>query len=141
MKRETLFAISLGILLGIGIGLFVLFKSSTGEDTKVIPVTGDTEKKKVVNTAVPEDQVVLVVTEPTDRLIVNTDTVQIKGKTGKNSLIVIQSQVSNEVLKNEKQDFSVSFPLALGENTISISSYSQSSTPQEMTLKIYYVKE
>lgn len=141
MKRETLFAISLGILLGVGIGLFVLFKSSNGEETKVIPVTGDTQETKVVNTTVSDDQVVLSVAEPTDNLIVKTNEIQIKGKTAANSLIVIQSQVNNEVFKNEKQDFSVTFPLALGENTISISSYSQSSTPQEITLKVFYIKE
>lgn len=141
MKRETIFAIVIGIVFGAGIGLFVLFKSNGGEQTKVIPVSGDTETNKVVNTSVSNDQMVLTVSTPSDHAVVHKKEIQIKGKADPNSLIVIQSPVSNQIFKNEKQDFSVDFPLALGENMVSISSYSDSSTPQEITLQIYYVEE
>lgn len=141
MKRETIFAIVIGIVLGGGIGLFVLFKSNSGQETKVIPVSGDTEDTKVVNTAVSSSQTVLTVSTPSENVVVHEKEVQIKGKAEPNSLMVIQSPVSNQVFKNEKQDFSVNFPLALGENIVSISSYSESSTPQEITLQIYYVEE
>ncbi|HRN70196.1 MAG TPA: hypothetical protein PLS49_03335 [Candidatus Woesebacteria bacterium] len=141
MKRETVIAISLGILLGVGIGFFVLFKSINGEQTKVIPV-GDTEANKVVTTnATSAGQTILTIQEPVENVVVNKKDITIKGKAQPDSLIVIQSQVSNAVLKNEKEDFSIPFSLALGENTLSINAYSNSSNPQEIILKVYYVEE
>lgn len=141
MKRETVIAITLGILLGAGIGLFVLFKSNNGEQTKVIPV-GDTENHKVVNTTnTSSDQTVLTIAQPEEFTLVTKKEITIKGKTQPNSLIVIQSPASSKVFKNKEENFSETFPLALGENTISISSYSDSSNPQEVTLQVYYVEE
>lgn len=141
MKRETVFAISLGILLGVGIGFFVLFKSINGEQTKVIPV-GDTEQNKVVTTnATSSGQTILTIQEPAENIVVNSKDITIKGKAEPNSLIVVQSQVSNVVEKNDTEDFSIPFSLALGENTLSISAYSNSSNPQEIILKVYYVEE
>lgn len=141
MKRETVIAISLGILLGVGIGLFVLFKSGTGDQAKIIPV-GETEDKKVVSTSTnTTGQTILTIQQPTENVVVHNKQVTIKGKAQPNSLIVVQSQVSNAVLKNEKEDFSIPFNLALGENTISVNAYANSSNPQEITLKVYYVEE
>lgn len=141
MKRETVIAISLGILLGVGIGLFVLFKSSGADQTKVIPV-GDTEQTKVVTTnSTSEGQTILTIQEPAENIVVNKKDITIKGKAQPNSLIVVQSQITSEILKNEKEDFSIPFSLALGENTLSINAYSNSSNPQEIILKVYYVEE
>lgn len=141
MKRETVIAISLGILLGVGIGLFVLFKSSNSDQAKIIPV-GETEENKVVaNTSNSTGQTVLTINEPGENIVVNSKDINIKGKVQPNSLIIVQSQVSQAVMKNEKEEFSIPFSLALGENTISINAYSGSSNPQEITLKVYYVEE
>ncbi len=141
MKRETVIAISLGILLGVGIGLFVLFKSSGTDQTKVIPV-GDTEQTKVVTTnSTSEGQTILTIQEPAENIVVKKKDITIKGKAQPNSLIVVQSQIYSEILKNEKEDFAIPFTLALGENTLSINAYSNSSNPQEIILKVYYVEE
>lgn len=141
MRKETIIAIGMGILLGVGIGFVVLFQSRRGDEAKVIPVTGDTENKKIVKSVVPADKKILEIPEPKPDSIVSTNKINIKGKAEKNSLIVIQTPLSNTVFKNEQEDFSSNITLALGENTISISAYSGNSTPQEVTLKVYYVKE
>ena len=141
MKRETVFAIVLGILLGLGIGLFVLFQSRGGDDAKIIPVTGDSKTAKPVQTNVPANSVILQVKEPEDHIVTSSKEITIKGKAQKNSLIVIDSHVSNSIFKNEKEEFSETFPLALGENVISINAYSESSTPEEIVLTVYYVTE
>lgn len=141
MNRETIIAIVLGILLGVGIGFFVLFQSNRGDETKVIPVNGDKENKKVVTPVRGEDEVILEIQEPQDMAIVNSKEITIKGIAEKNSLIVIQSPINNKVFKTENEKFETKYPLALGENTISINAYAKSSTPQEITLKIYYVAE
>jgi hypothetical protein len=141
MRKETIIAIVMGILLGVGIGFVVLFQSRKGDEAKVIPVSGDTENTKIVKTSTPQGQAILEISEPKNKVVVNTNKITIKGAADKNSLIVIQSPITNTVFKTEKIDFTSSVPLALGENTISISAYSDSSTPQEMTLQVYYIKE
>lgn len=141
MNRETIIAVVLGILLGVGIGFFVLFQSSRTDQTKVIPVNTDTENKKVVKNTRGADEAVLEVKEPNDMTVVNSNTIMIKGTAEKNSLIVIQSPINSTVLKNNKESYETTFPLSIGENIISINAYSKSSTPQEVTLKVYYVKE
>ncbi len=141
MNRETIIAVVLGILLGVGIGFFVLFQSSRTDQTKVIPVNSENENKNVVKTSRGEDEAVLQIKEPQDLAIVNKNQITIKGASEKNSLIVIQSPINNKVFKSEKETFETTFPVALGENMISINAYSKSSTPQEITLKVYYVEE
>jgi hypothetical protein len=140
MRKETIIAIVMGILLGVGIGFVVLFQSRKGDEAKVIPVSGDTENTKIVKTARPPGQEVLEITEPKDKTITDTNKVTIKGTASKDSLVVIQTPITNTVLKSETANFSASIPLALGENTISVSVYKDSGTPQEVTLQIYYVK-
>jgi hypothetical protein len=141
MNRETIIAVVLGILLGVGIGFFVLFQSSRTDQTKVIPVNSENENKKVVKTSRGQDEAVLQIKEPQNLAIVNKNQITIKGASEKNSLIVIQSPINNKVFKSEKETFETIFPVALGENMISINAYSKSSTPQEITLKVYYVEE
>jgi hypothetical protein len=46
MSRETIFAIVFGILLGVGIGIFVLFQTNKGEKAKIIPVNPETSNKQ-----------------------------------------------------------------------------------------------
>lgn len=141
MNRETIIAVVLGILLGVGIGFFVLFQSSRTDQTKVIPVSNDGGNEKVVTTARGDDEAVLGINDPQDMAVVKVNQITIKGTAERNSLIVIQSPVNNKVLKADKENFETTFPVALGENTISVNAYSKSSTPQEITLKVYYVKE
>ena len=141
MKRETIIAIVFGILLGAGAGLFVLFKTNNSDEAKVIPIESD--DKKVVTQAVTAStsQAQLVISSPEPGIVVNDDSVKISGKAPLNGLIIFQSPVAEEILKNEKGDFSVDMPLAIGENVIQISVYSGSSTPQEQTLRVYYLKD
>ncbi len=139
MNKETIIAIVLGIILGGGIGAYVLFRTGGGDDTKIIPVTSDKDGKKVVKTVLPQGQRQLEITSPKDKTVVTKNEITITGKAQKNSLIVIQSPIDNKVLKNEKDTFSTKFSLARGENVISVNTYSDSSTPQELILTIYFV--
>ncbi|QQS43840.1 hypothetical protein IPM65_06935 [Candidatus Roizmanbacteria bacterium] len=141
MKQETIVAIVFGILLGAGAGLFVLFQTNNSDEAKVIPIESDDKKVITQPVTASTSQAQLVVSSPEPGAVVNEDTVTISGKAPLNGLIVFQSQVAEEILKNEKGDFSVEMPLALGENVIQISVYSGSSTPQEQTLRIYYLKD
>jgi len=139
MNKETIIAIVLGIVLGAGIGAYVLFRTGGGDETKIIPVASDKDGKKVVKTVLPQGQQFLEITSPKDKTVVSKNEITIAGKVKKNSLIVIQSPISSEVFKNEKDTFSTKFSLARGENVISVNAYAESSTPQEVVLTIYFV--
>jgi len=69
--------------------------------------------------------------------------VVIKGKAAKDSLIVIQSPVQDIIIKNDKEEFSATMSLAIGENVIHISVYpkDQQGKGQEKELRVYYLDE
>ncbi len=141
MKRETIIAIVFGILLGAGAGLFVLFKTNSTDEAKVIPIESDDKKVVTQPVTASTSQAQLVISSPEHGTVVKENTVTISGKAPMNGLVIFQSPVAEEIVKNEKGDFSVEMPLALGENVIQISVYSGSSTPQEQTLRVYYLKD
>lgn len=141
MNRETIFAIVFGILLGVGVGFFVLFQTNREEKAKVIPVVQETPKKQVAKAPVATGQTILKINSPEGDTVVTSKEITLKGKAPKNSLIVIQSAAGRDIVKSETEDFSIPFTLAPGENIINVSAYAGSSSPQEATLEIYYVLE
>ncbi len=141
MNRETIFAIVFGILLGVGVGFFVLFQTNREDQAKVIPVAQENQKKQVVKAPVAMGQTVLKINEPNNTVVVTKKETMIKGKAPKNSLIVVQSPAGRDIVKTQAEDFAIPFTLVPGENLINISAYSGSSSPQEATLQIYYVQE
>lgn len=142
MNRETIIAIGFGIGLGALVGVVVLFQTNKAEETKVIPITRESDQKKVVTEESPSSEKSnLVIKSPGNGAIVESGTVEIVGSVQKNSLVVVQSAVSEIVQKNENESFQIEVPLAVGENVIVISSYSDTSTPQDQTLRVYYIPQ
>ena len=142
MKKETIIAIFFGLLLGGAGALFLIVKNKEIQLEKtntMAPVL------KISPSIVKNNGLVLAlnVTEPADGTIVNKDSVMIKGKATKGSLIMIQSPIKDQVFKTEKDDFSVDFPLAFGENTILVTLYpaDKQLPSQEKELKVYYMQE
>ncbi len=142
MKKETVIAIGLGILLGIGVALFLVARSKQEEINKTKPIT--THSNITPTVAITNVQIQgLEVDQPEDGSIVTKDTVTIKGKASKNSLIVIQTPIKDITLQVDKEQFSSELSLALGENVIRITVYpkDQSLRTQEKELRIYYLDE
>ena len=141
MKKETIIAVSLGILLGIVVAVGMILSTQKKETAKVIPVV----QNNITPIATKEmpDAPQLQITSPEDQMITAENTVTIKGKSTKDSLVVIQSAANNKIVKGDKEDFSTDFPLALGENKISISMYAKdgNGTPQEAELTVFYLQE
>ena len=142
MKKETTLAIILGIVFGGLMGFFLILKNKDiqVDNNKAIAPTGGLTKTAVKNTI---NFLPLEITEPNDGYIFDKNTITIKGKVSKNSLIVIQSPIKDLVYKNDKESFQVDFPLALGENVIKIVVYppDKNFKTQEKTLRIYYLTE
>lgn len=144
MRKETILAVFLGIIFGGIVALFLIVKNKEFQlnKTKVIAPTGLVTQKSVKD----KDKVNIVpleITEPNDSIIITTNSVKIKGKVTKGSLIVIESPVNEMIFKNEKEVFSVDFPLALGENVINLVAYPNDKHVriQEKNFKVYYLEE
>ncbi len=140
MKKEIGIAIFFGVVLGLLVAIFMIvnFWGRGGQRQGIEGVSLSPAPKTKEVQIKP-----LVITQPTDGSITNVNSVTIKGKADKNQLIVIQSPIKDTLFNNAKEDFSVNFPLALGENVITISAYAKKSQsiPQVKTLRIYYLDE
>lgn len=137
MKKETILAIALGLILGsiFALTLVVNIKKKELEDKKIASPTIVATIKPTIVKMEPFN-----IIEPTSDYLTNKETILIKGKAEKNSLIVVQSPTSEKVFKTIKNDFSLEFPLSLGENLIRITNYQKNNT-EEKLLKVYYLKE
>jgi len=139
MKKESITAIVFGITLGVILAIVFIFQSKENQLSRAKPINNQnktiTPKIKMASTTILE------VAEPSDNLIVDAKSITIKGKTNKNALVIINSPIKETVFKNTKEEFSMEFPLALGENVIQITAYPDDKTGQSIskTLKIYYL--
>lgn len=142
MKKETVIAIIFGLGLGGVVAFFLLAKNKEMQldNTKTIaPVL-----KISPSIGQPgQQESSLEVIEPNNDAIVTGNTVTIKGKASKGSLLIVQSPVKEVVQKLDSNQFSIPFNLALGENTITLTLYpaDKNVLPQEKELKVYYLTE
>lgn len=141
MKKETIIAIFLGVVFGLLVAALMIFKTKETalEKTKTVTSNHITPTVSLKNTNLQN----LEISEPVDGALVNKKSITIKGRASKDSLFVVQSPIKDLVFKNEKEQFSFEFPLALGENVIKISVYPASSQlrTQEKDLRVYYLDE
>lgn len=141
MKKETLIAIVFGIVLGGSVALFILLKGEDFGLGKSKVISPKQAAQEGLGTPVDQSVQSLEITAPTDGAIVDSNSIKITGKAAKDGLLVIQSPIKDISMKLDKSEFSVEFPLALGENIVKIVSYPSDNTlrPQERNLKIYYL--
>ena len=141
MKKETVVAIIFGLILGISTAVFVSLKNFDFELAKNKIVSPKNTKNVLVTSApkLPVDTV--EITEPADGSIVEKNSIKISRTAPKNSLIIIQSPITEKVFKNSKNDFSMEIPLALGENSISVVVYPKDPLvrSKDKELKVYYI--
>lgn len=143
MKKETIIAIILGVAAGLGVAVIMINKAReyqmTGNQTLSASLQL-TPKVSINNTQLQP----LEISEPENGSISAIKTVDIKGKGGKDALLIVQSPIKTIIEKLESDTIDIKkFPLSLGENTIRISLYSKDSkgSSQEKELKIYYLDE
>lgn len=119
--------------MGIVIALFLILsaKEKAIKEKKIIapPISSTITITQTKNQP-------LEITAPKDGTVTDQKSISIKGKSEKNSLIVIQSATGEKIMKNNQIDFSLEFPLSLGENVIKITAYHNKNI-DEKTLTIY----
>jgi len=138
MKKETTIAIFFGIFFGAIVAVFLIVKNKNSKFNMKTLSPARTVTPSVKNVASGK---ILEVSSPEDGSISSTNSVSIKGKTEKGALLVIQSPIKDLIVVAEKDDFSIQFPLALGENNIVITSYEKGTQvkTQVKDLKVYYL--
>jgi len=138
MKKETVLAITFGVLLGLTVAVILIFVLRPSGEEKI--AQSDSKLTPKVNSG---NIIPLEVKEPTDRKISSSDSIKISGTVNKNSLIIIESSIADKVLNNKQDSFNVDFPLTLGENIITIRAYvdKTQTVPQVKTLKVYYLNQ
>ncbi len=142
MKKETIIAIALGICLGLVVAVIVTLKTRNTETKKVTPISNTLH---VTPTIVAKNLQAssFELTEPQQEAIVTKNSVLIKGRAPKGSLIVIQSPIQTLTFTNDTENFEKTFSLALGENVILATAYpkTQGGSGIERELKVYYLDE
>ncbi len=144
MKKETIIAIILGVMMGAVVAIVLVLQTKKDEKPKVIPIAPNARVTPVTAKGSSSSNATFEVSEPTNEKLTEEKTITIKGKAEKESLIVVQSAAGFDSIKNDKEDFTIEdFPLTQGENTINVSVYTQESnaTPQELVLKVYSIQE
>lgn len=141
MRKEIIVAIVFGVILGLGVATFMIFnlKRVENKNTQTLNTTGPSPVLKKSNIQLQP----LEILEPSNNALFDSRNIKIKGKVSKESLIIVQSAIKEIVLKSEKENFEIDFPLALGENKITIAAYTadNASTPQVKLLNVYYLDE
>ncbi|MCS7092897.1 MAG: hypothetical protein NZL96_00460 [Patescibacteria group bacterium] len=142
MKRETIFAVFLGVFLAGVVSVFIINKSKEMTVGNVTSQPAPTLLVKPKNQKQSLDQVFLEISEPRDGLVTGKEVIEVIGKSNKNSLIVIHTPKKEIIYKNERESFRINLSLVPGENPIKIVSYprSRSLSPKEKSLRIYYLK-
>ncbi|OGK17284.1 hypothetical protein A2774_03710 [Candidatus Roizmanbacteria bacterium RIFCSPHIGHO2_01_FULL_39_12c] len=142
MKKETVIAIVLGVIIGMLIAVVILVKNREYQLTKTKTISHNPNQNNRPRNSLAKIQP-LEISEPKDQAVFDSYTIKIKGKAAKDSLIIIQSPVKDLIFTNEKEEFSVQFPLSLGENVIKVTTHAKNSLvrSQEKELRIYNLNE
>ncbi len=128
MNKESIIAIILGLTLGIAVAVGAVYytvqKQKSANSEASATKTGTASASMTVS--IPPTVTVLqslVIERPQSGIVTKEKTMGVTGKKGKQALLVIQSPIHTETQFTETGSFSSDFPLALGENTITISAY------------------
>ncbi len=142
MKKETVTAVVFGIILGGILAVILIVKNRDSQLAKNKAIA-PTEKTVQPALAVNADVKPMEIVSPDDRTIVDKNSVTIKVNAIKNSLVIIQSPAKDMVFMADKDQFSVDFPLAYGENVIRVAIYPKDKQlrPQEKELRVYYLDQ
>lgn len=137
MKKETLVAVVLGVTMGAVIAL-VLVSSAKKKEIEGNKVMSPSVSPTIFQPTTKGQLLTLI--EPKNGLSTTGSSISIKGKAQKNSLIILQSPITEKTLKLEKEDFKVDYSLGYGENIIRVTAYS-GNTSEDKILKIYRIAE
>lgn len=136
MKKETLVATFLGLIMGGLIAFLIIFASRQEiiKNKKVIA------PKISPTIEISNNLTSLEITSPKSDEVFTKNKINIKGKAPKDALIIVNSATTEKSFKNQDIDFSFDYTLTLGENNIKITSYFGKNIGEKF-LKVYYIEK
>lgn len=137
MKKETIIAIVLGIVAGIGIAGAVIYNSKQASQENADVILDNVSPTPQVDTS---ELAPLLLTAPDNEAVLDTSTVTLEGSSQKGALVVVQSLTGEKVLNLEEKDFRVDVTLVPGENNIRVTAYNDRNIDSR-SLTLYYVNE
>lgn len=144
MNKESIIAVVLGLVLGIGVAFGVVFytvNKQKHENTAIQQAGNASGSASLKPSSAPPTVTILQSLElssPQSGSITQDKSTVIKGSAGPKTLIIVQSPIKTSTMSVEKDVFSIDFPLALGENTISVSAYHEGAVlPVQKKLYVY----
>lgn len=146
MNRESIIAIVLGLTLGVLVALGAVFytvQKQKQANTEATNSSSASSSASLVKISIPPTVTVLQsldIDRPQSGIVTQNKTVTVVGKTGKEALLVLQSPIKTITEETKTGSFSIDFPLALGENTITISAYyANVAIPVQKKLFVYRI--
>ena len=144
MNKESIIAIVLGLVLGILVAGGVVYLSVRQQRIQNTQITQSATPDAGLSPVVVPPTVVIMqsldIKAPQSGSVTDAREVRIEGSAAIKSLLIMQSPLAAVSQKLESANFSMVMPLALGENTIQVSSYPEgSSAPIQKTVYIYRV--
>lgn len=142
MKKEAIIAMIFGIFLGGIFAVVIILKNKQIQQEKSKTITVN-EKSDLPQKLASVNLQSLEILEPKDNIIVYKNEIIISGKGPKDFLLIVQSPIKDLVFEIKKDQFSINYPLTLGENVIRIVLYPKDKKMriQEKELRIYYLKD
>lgn len=142
MTKESIIAIVLGLVLGVVVAFGVVAYTVHSQKERNTQTQSDaTSASVLVPSMVPPTVTVLrslEILEPQSGTTFQNKSITIKGKAGANTLIIVQSAAKNQVITTQEDEFSLEFPLVLGENALTVSAYHAGSVvPVQKKLYMY----
>ena len=145
MAKESIIAIVLGLVLGIVVAIAAVVYTvniQKNQNTQIQKKTNEsTSSSTLISVTIPPTVTVLQsleITSPQSGSTTVDKVTTIKGSAGAKTLLVVQSPIKTQVVSTEKNTYSIEFPLALGENVITVSAYHDGAVlPVQKKLYIY----
>jgi len=146
MNRESIIAIVLGLTLGVIVALGAVFytvQKQKQANTEASSANNASSSASMAKISMPPTVTVLQsldIDRPQSGIVTQNKSITVVGKTGKQALLVFQSPIKTTVEETETGNFSIDFPLALGENTITVSAYyANVAIPVQKKLFVYRI--
>lgn len=146
MNKESIIAIVLGLTLGVFVALGAVFytvQKQKQANTEATSGNNASSSASMAKISMPPTVTVLQsldIDRPQSGIVTQNKSVTVVGKTGKKALLVFQSPIKTLIEETETGSFSIDFPLALGENTITVSAYyTNVAIPVQKKLFVYRI--
>ncbi len=145
MAKESVIAIVLGLVLGIIVAIAAVVYTvniQKNQNTQMQKKTKEsTSSSSLISVTIPPTVTVLrslEIASPQSGSTTVDKATTIKGNAGSKTLLIVQSPIKTQVVTTDKDSYSIEFPLALGENVITVSAYHDGAVlPVQKKLYIY----